>query len=79
MPTTIEAIVREINRNLVPEFEKKLRARLAEQDKDWLIDQVVRLTLDAHSLEERDRRHSREGKIERGRKGRNGSGNSTLI
>ena len=56
----IEAIVREINRDLVPEFEKKLRAYLVEQDRDWLIDQIVRLTLDAHSLEERDRKYSRE-------------------
>lgn len=53
----IEAIVREINRDLVPEFEEKLRAYLVEQDKDWLIEQIVRLTLDAHSLEEMDRRH----------------------
>jgi hypothetical protein len=57
---TIEAIVREINRDLVPEFEKKLRAHLAEQDKEWLIEQIVRLTLDAHSLEERGRQHFRE-------------------
>ena len=56
----IEAIVREINRDLVPEFEKKLRTYLVGQDKDWLIDQIVRLTLDAHSLEERDRKYSRE-------------------
>jgi hypothetical protein len=56
----IDAIVREINRDLVPEFEKKLRAYLIVQDKDWLIEQIVRLTLDAHSLEEMDRRHFRE-------------------
>jgi hypothetical protein len=48
----IEAIVREINRDLVPEFEKKLRADL--------VDQVVRLTLDAHCLEEMDRKHIRD-------------------
>lgn len=56
----IEALVREINRDLVPEFEKKLRAYLVAQDKDWLIEQVVRLTLDAHSLKEMDRKHIRE-------------------
>ena len=55
----IEGIVREINRDLVPEFERKLRAYLVQQDKDWLIDQIVRLTLDAHILEEMDRQHSR--------------------
>ena len=54
--TTIEAIVRSINREFVPQFEERLRAILAEQDREWLIDQIVRLTLDAHSLEEIDRR-----------------------
>ncbi len=54
--TTIETIVRSINREFVPQFEERLRAILAEQERDWLIDQIVRLTLDAHSLEEIDRR-----------------------
>lgn len=56
----IETIVREIQQDLVPEFERKLRAYLADQDKEWLIEQIVRLTLDVHSLEEKDRRQSRE-------------------
>ena len=55
MPT-IETIVRQLNRDLVPRFEEKLRAILQKQDREWLIDQIVRLTLDAHSLEEMDRR-----------------------
>lgn len=55
--TNIETIIRQINREFVPEFEKKLRAYLAQQDKEWLIEQVVRLSLDAHSLEEMDRKH----------------------
>ena len=55
MPT-IQAIVRSINRDLVPLFEERLRAELATQERDWLIDQVVRLTLDAHALQEMDRR-----------------------
>jgi len=59
MPT-IESIVREINKDLIPQFEEKLRAFLVKQDKDWLIDQIIRLTLDAHSLEEKDRQHVRE-------------------
>ena len=54
--TRIETIVRSINREFVPQFEERLRAVLAEQDREWLIDQIVRLTLDAHSLEEIDRR-----------------------
>ncbi|MFN8413421.1 MAG: hypothetical protein U0Z26_13625 [Anaerolineales bacterium] len=56
MPT-IESIVRQINREFVPQFEEKLRAYLATQDREWLIEQIVRLTLDAHSLEELDRKH----------------------
>jgi hypothetical protein len=52
---TIEGIVRRINRNLTPQFEELLRAELAARDREWLIDQIVRLTLDAHSLVEIDR------------------------
>jgi len=56
----IESIVRQINREFIPQFEEKLRAYLAQQDREWLIEQIVRLTLDAHSLEEMDRRHFKE-------------------
>jgi hypothetical protein len=52
----IEHIVRRINKELVPQFEEKLRAYLADQEKDWLVEQIVRLTLDAHSLEAMDRK-----------------------
>jgi hypothetical protein len=61
--TTIETIVRTINRELVPLFEERLRAELATCDRDWLVDQVVRLTLDAHSLQEADRRSVMEAKV----------------
>jgi hypothetical protein len=61
MPT-IQAIVRSINRDLTPQFEERLRAVLSHQDREWLIDQIVRLTLDAHSLEEIDRRSEVEAK-----------------
>jgi hypothetical protein len=44
----------------VPQFEERLRAYLAEHDKEWLIEQIVRLTLDAHSLEDMDRKFVRE-------------------
>jgi hypothetical protein len=60
--STIETIVRSINRELVPQFEERLRAMLAEQDREWLIEQIVRLTLDAHALQESDRRHGIEAK-----------------
>jgi hypothetical protein len=60
--TTIEGIVRGINRDLTPQFEERLRTELADRDREWLIDQIVRLTLDAHSLEEIDRRSEVEAK-----------------
>jgi hypothetical protein len=60
--TTIDAIVRDINRTLSPQFEELLRAALADRDRDWLIDQVVRLTLDSHRLQEIDRQSEREAK-----------------
>jgi hypothetical protein len=60
--TTIEGIVRSINRELVPSFEDRLRAALADKDREWLIEQIVRLTLDAHSLEEIDRRSVADAK-----------------
>jgi hypothetical protein len=56
----IEHIVRRINKDLVPQFEEKLRTYLAGQDKDWLIEQIVRLTLDAHSLQAMDRKIKQE-------------------
>ena len=56
----IEHIVRRINRDLVPQFEEKLRAYLAGQDKEWLVEQIVRLTLDAHSLQAMDRKIKQE-------------------
>lgn len=62
MPTTIDGIVRALNRELSPQFEELLRARLEDKDPAWLIDQIVRLTLDAHSLEDMDRRSEQEAK-----------------
>ena len=52
---TIEELVRAINRDLSPQFEERLRQALADRERDWLVDQLVRLTLDAHSLEDLDR------------------------
>lgn len=58
----IDAVVAGINRELTPLFEERLRAALADRDRDWLLDQVVRLTLDAHSLQEIDRQAERDAK-----------------
>jgi hypothetical protein len=60
---TIESIIRQVNRELVPQFEERLRSFLATQDREWLIDQIIRLALDAHSLHEIDRRQQQESKI----------------
>ncbi len=59
-PATIEALLREVNRDLVPRFEKRLRAALVGRDREWLVDQIVRLALDAHSLQALDRRLAQE-------------------
>src|SRR5574340_196805 len=53
--SNIETVLRQINREIVPQFEERLRSHLASQDREWLIEQLIRLTLDAHSLEEQDR------------------------
>ncbi len=55
--SNIESVIRQINKELVPQFESRLREHLASQDREWLIEQIVRLTLDAHSLREMDRRY----------------------
>ena len=60
--SNIETVVRQINKELVPQFEARLREHLAGQDRDWLVEQIVRLTLDAHSLHEMDRKHLQEAK-----------------
>lgn len=62
---TIETIVRQINKELVPQFEARLRQHLEQQDREWLIEQVVRLTLDAHSLQEMDRKILQETKMKK--------------
>ena len=58
--SNIETVLREINREIVPQFEERLRSHLELQNREWLIEQLVRLTLDAHSLQEKDRRRFRE-------------------
>ena len=63
--STIETIIRQVNKELVPQFEERLRSFLATQDREWLIDQVIRLALDAHSLQEMDRKQLQEAKAKR--------------
>ncbi len=61
---TIERIIREINQEFVPQFEQKLRQNLEQQDKAWLIEQIIRMTLDKHSLQEWDRKAYQKVKAE---------------
>jgi hypothetical protein len=53
---TIERVVREVNKELLPAFEEKLRHHLEQQDKEWLIEQIIRMTLDKHNLQAVDRK-----------------------
>lgn len=62
IPVNIEAIVRDIHRDLSPRFEEELRRHLCKKDKKWLIDQIVRLTLNKHSLEIWDRKEVQKQK-----------------
>lgn len=55
----IRAIVRNITLELSPQFEARLREQLSTQSKEWLIDQIVRLSLDAHSVAQADNQRMR--------------------
>lgn len=41
----IDAIANEIERELTPEFEERLRAALAGKDREWLVDELVRVAV----------------------------------
>ncbi len=59
---TIHHLVQSVQRDLTPVFEERLREQLADKDREWLVDQIVRLTLDAHSMQEIDRKVERDAK-----------------
>lgn len=54
MNLNIQSIVRSINKELQPQFEEKLRSYLVQQDKEWLIEQILRLTLDVSIVQQID-------------------------
>ena len=62
MTPTIETFINQAHLDLMPQFEARLRGFLIHQTQDWLIDQIIRLSLDAPSLHEMDRRHLLEQK-----------------
>ena len=46
--TSIENVVHSVDRELASHFEERLRQHLARRDKEWLIEELVRLSLVAH-------------------------------
>ena len=69
MPT-IDDIARLVARELSPEFEQRLRAALADKERAWLIDELVRITLTRHRFEDLERDAAaaavlRAGRLER--------------
>jgi len=58
----IETIVRVIHKDLSPKFEEELRGHLKQKSKKWLVDQIVRLTMDKHSLQAWDRKEVQKKK-----------------
>lgn len=48
----INRIIKKAQDDLFPELESKIRAELEKKDKDWLIDQIIYLTCERHSLHE---------------------------
>ncbi|MDY8137500.1 hypothetical protein [Aquimarina sp. 2201CG5-10] len=48
----IRNIIKKAQDDLFPELEAKIRSELEKKDKDWLIDQIIYLTCERHSLQE---------------------------
>lgn len=48
----INSIIKKAQDDLFPQLEAKIRAELEKKDKDWLIDQIIYLTCEKHSLHE---------------------------
>ncbi|WP_299104921.1 hypothetical protein [uncultured Tenacibaculum sp.] len=48
----INSIIKKAQDDLFPQLEAKIRAELEKKDKDWLIDQIIFLTCEKHSLHE---------------------------
>ncbi len=62
MNLNIQGVLSSINEELAPQFEEKLRSYLVQQDREWLIEQIVRLTLDSLSLKKKDLKAIQEQK-----------------
>ena len=53
MPS-IEDLVHAARRQVRPDYEAALRAHLEQQDREWLVEQLIRLSLDPRQRAERD-------------------------
>jgi hypothetical protein len=60
---TIEQVLSTVHREVAPTFAASLRAHLAERDRDWLIDQLVRLSLDRAALTVLDEEAARSARV----------------
>ncbi|WP_299136018.1 hypothetical protein [uncultured Tenacibaculum sp.] len=49
---SINNIIKKAQNDIFPELEAKIRLELEKKDKDWLIDQIIFLTCERHSLHE---------------------------
>lgn len=49
---TINSIIKKAQDDLFPQLEAKIRLELEKKDKEWLIDQIIYLTCERHSLNE---------------------------
>ncbi len=52
--TTIEALLAQIQHDLTPQIEARLRAELATHDRAWLVEQIIRLSLPREALAARE-------------------------
>lgn len=51
----ISSIIKKAQNDIFPELEAKIRSELKKKDKDWLIEQIIYLTCERHSLLEQKR------------------------
>jgi len=64
MTLNIQGIVSSIKEELAPQFEEKLRNYLGQQDREWLIEQIIRLTLDSFYIKKKDIKAIQEQKAQ---------------
>ncbi|GGA17225.1 hypothetical protein [Okeania sp. KiyG1] len=66
MSLNIQGIVSSVKEELAPQFEEKLRSHLVQQDREWLIEQIIRLTLDSLYIKRKILKLFKNKKLKRG-------------